>query len=273
VNGVWRWRFSGRYKSGRRTPYRESYMRWHHILGLVFGLVLCTWMFSGLMSMNPFNIFGAKGTRPDAIAMQGGTPASLRLPQTVPQVLERLRSESFAPRELEWGALNGHPFILARDGGNDTRIVGAEGGDMRVMTSWPRAVLEEAARRLLPYQVSSFDMLTSYDAQYFAREQASMYGASERRLPALRAVFSDPENTWVYLDAHTGQIELSADKTQRLGRWLFNFLHSWDIPVLLTPAWPREAAIIALSLGGLLLSMTAAVIALRRLRTIFKNSA
>ncbi|MEV4782878.1 PepSY domain-containing protein [Burkholderia sp. LMU1-1-1.1] len=273
VNGVWRWRFSGRYKSGRRTPYRESYMRWHHILGLVFGLVLCTWMFSGLMSMNPFNIFGAKGARPDAIAMQGGTPASLRLPQTVPQVLERLRSESFAPRELEWSVLNNRPFILARDGGNDTRIVGAEGGDMRVMTSWPPALLEEAARRLLPYQVSSFDMLTSYDAQYFAREQASMYGASERRLPALRAVFSDPENTWVYLDAHTGQIELSADKTQRLGRWLFNFLHSWDIPVLLTPAWPREAVIIALSIGGLLLSMTAAVIALRRLRTICKNSA
>lgn len=273
VNGVWRWRFSGRYKTGQRTPYRESYMRWHHILGLVFGLVLCTWMFSGLMSMNPFNIFGAKGARPDAIAMQGGTPASLRLPQTVPQVLERLRSESFAPRELEWNVLNGHPFILARDGGNDTRIVGAEGGDMRVMTSWPRALLEEAARRLLPYQVSSFDMLASYDAQYFAREQASMYGANERRLPALRAVFSDPEDTWVYLDARTGQVELSADKTQRLGRWLFNFLHSWDIPVLLTPAWPREAAIIGLSIGGLLLSMTAAVIALRRLRTIFKNSA
>ena len=188
-------------------------------------------------------------------------------------MLGRLRTGSFAPRELEWGVLNGHPFILARDGVNDTRIVDATGDGVRIMTSWPRAQLEAAARRLLPYRVDSFEILTSYDAQYFAREQASMYGANERRLPALRAVFSDPEDTWVYLDARTGQIELSADKTQRLGRWLFNFLHSWDIPVLLTPAWPREAVIIALSIGGVLLSMTAAVIALRRLRTIFKNSA
>ncbi|USX18765.1 PepSY domain-containing protein [Oxalobacteraceae bacterium OTU3REALA1] len=273
VNGVWRWRFSGRYKNGQRTPYREAYMRWHHILGLVFGLMLCTWMFSGLMSMNPFNIFDAKGARPDAIAMQGGSPAHLRLPQTVPQVLGRLRTESFGPRELEWGVLNGHPFVLARDGVNDTRIVDAAGDGLRVMTSWPLTQLEEAARRLLPSPVSSFDMLTSYDAQYFAREQASMYGANERRVPALRVVFDDPENTWVYLDARTGQIELSADKTQRLGRWLFNFLHSWDLPVLLTPAWPREAAIIALSIGGLLLSATAAVIALRRLRAILKNRA
>lgn len=271
VNGVWRWRFSGRYKSGQRTPYREAAMRWHHILGLVFGLVLCTWMFSGLMSMNPFNIFGAKGARPDAIAMQGGSPASQRMPQTVPQVLARLRGESFAPRELEWGVLNGHPFILARDGVNDTRIVDAAGASLRVMKSWPLTQLEEAARLLLPYPVASFELLTSYDAQYFAREQASMYGANERRLPALRAVFADPQDTWVYLDARTGQVELGADKTQRLGRWLFNFLHSWDIPVFLTPAWPRVAVIIALSIGGLLLSATAAVIATRRLRTILKN--
>lgn len=266
VNGIWRWRFAGRYKSGRRTPYREAYMRWHHMLGLVFGVVLCTWIFSGLMSMNPFHVFDARGVRPDALAMQGGSPASLRLPQTIPQVLVRLRAESFAPRELEWRVLNGHPFILARDGLNDTRIVDAGGGGLRVASLWPQAVLEAAAARLLPYPAASFEMLTRYDAHYYAREHASMYGANERRLPVLRAVFPDPENTWVYVDARTGQIELSADETQRLGRWLFNFLHSWDLPVLLSPAWPREAAVIAFSLGGLLLSMTAVVIALRRMR-------
>jgi uncharacterized iron-regulated membrane protein len=268
VNGVWRWRFVGRYKSGQRTPYRESFMRWHHLLGLIFGLVLCTWVFSGLMSMNPLNIFSAKGARPDAMAMQGGTPALLRLPATIPQVLDRLRAEAFAPRELEWKVLNGQPFILARDGLNDTRIVSADGDALRVLPSWPRPVLEAAARRLLPYRVESFDMLAGYDAQYYARGQASMYGGNERRLPALRAVFADPENTWVYVDARTGQVELSVDQTQRLGRWLFNLLHSWDLPVLLAPAWPRMAVLIALGAGGLLLSATAMVIALRRLRQL-----
>lgn len=268
VNGVWRWRFAGRYKSGRRTPYRESMMRWHHLLGLVFGVVLCTWIFSGLMSMNPFHIFSARGPHPDAVAMQGGSPASLRLPQTVAQVLARLRSESFAPRELEWRVLNGMPFILARDARNDTCIVIADRGHtgMGVLPFWPRAALELAAGRLLPHRVLSFDMLTRHDAYYYAREAASMYGADERRLPALRAVFSDTEDTWVYLDPRTGQVALSVDKTQRLGRWLFNFLHSWDLPVLLSPGWPREAVLIALSIGGFLLSATAVVIALRRLR-------
>ena len=52
--GIWRWRFSGKFKTGARTPYREPWMRWHHIVGIVFGVTALTFIFSGLMSMNPF---------------------------------------------------------------------------------------------------------------------------------------------------------------------------------------------------------------------------
>lgn len=270
VNGVQRWRFRGRYKSGARTPYREFAMRWHHVLGLVFGLVLCTWMFSGLMSMNPLGVFNARGVKPDTLAMQGGAPATVRLLQPVAQVLALLHAQGFAPRELEWRVLDGAPFIVARDGGNHTRIVLADGQQLAVSQRWPQARLAAAARRLLPYPVQSFEPLTAADAYYYRRGDASMYGGNERRLPALRVVFGDPARTWVYLDAGTGQVALSVDRTQRIGRWLFNFLHSWDLPALLAPAqgWAREAALIVLSLGGLLLSATAVVIAVRRLRRV-----
>ncbi|KQN69146.1 peptidase [Duganella sp. Leaf61] len=284
VNGVQRWRFNGRYKSGARTPYREFAMRWHHVLGLAFGLVLCTWMFSGLMSMNPLGVFNARGAKPDAAAMQGGTPASVRLAQPVAQVLALLQTQSFKPRELEWRVLGGEPFIVARDGHNGTRIVAAGshglpptmhcdsrisatcGDALTVTKQWEPARLEAVARKLLPYPVRSFEMVTAPDAYYYQRGDASMYGGNERRLPALRVVFDDPGHTWVYLDAATGQVALSIDSTQRVGRWLFNFLHSWDVPALLSPAWARIAVLIALSAGGLLLSATAVVIAVRRLR-------
>jgi len=302
VNGVQRWRFNGRYKSGARTPYREFAMRWHHVLGLAFGLVLCTWMFSGLMSMNPLGVFNARGARPDAAAMQGGAPASVRLAQPVAQVLALLHTQSFKPRELEWRVLGGEPFIVARDGHNDTRIVAAGGHGLSpakhcdtdigttcddgllvekpcdthiaatcghgltVTKQWESARLEAVARKLLPYPVRAFEMVTAPDAYYYQRGDASMYGGNERRLPALRVVFDDPGHTWVYLDAATGQVPLSVDSTQRVGRWLFNFLHSWDLPALLSQAWARIAVLIALSAGGLLLSATAVVIAVRRLR-------
>ena len=34
-------------------PYAGQ-KRWHTMLGLIFGLVTCTWIFSGMLSMDPF---------------------------------------------------------------------------------------------------------------------------------------------------------------------------------------------------------------------------
>jgi hypothetical protein len=276
VNGIWRWRFAGRYKNGSRTPYRDTAMRWHHMLGLTFGAILCTWMFSGLMSMNPAGLFDAKGKKPDSAAMQGGSPATVRLPLRAEAALALLAGERFAARELEWRVLDGEPYLLARDGANDTRIVRAAdagdagivrmaGADFVVAGAWPEEKLRRAAARALPYPVASFEKLVAYDAHYYLRDAASMYGGNERRLPALRAVFADPSATWVHVDMHTGQLELGADRSQRAGRWLFNLLHSWDLPAMLEGGWWRIGALILLSLGGLVLSGTAAVIAMRRL--------
>ena len=38
----------------RRAPY-IGIMRWHHYAGLIFGVFTCTWIFSGLLSMDPWD--------------------------------------------------------------------------------------------------------------------------------------------------------------------------------------------------------------------------
>lgn len=93
-----------------------------------------------------------------------------------------------------------------------------------------------------------------------------MYGADERRLPVLRLAYDDAHATWVHLDPYTGEVASSLDRRQRLGRWLFNLLHSWDLPAMLDAGWVREAVLLVLGAGGLLFSVTAVVIGARRLR-------
>ena len=212
LNGIWRWRFAGTYKSGSKSPFREDYLRWHHILGLSFGALLLAWIFSGLMSMNPLGVFDAKGPRPDVAAFEGGNAASLRLPLPASEAVALLAAQGFQASELEWRVLAG------------------------------------------------------YDAYYYQRQEQSMYGADDKRLPVLRAVFDDPGRTWVHLDPYTGQVESSLDSSERVGRWLFNFLHSWDLPAMLAAVWWREAVLILLCVGGVLLSVTAVVLGVRRLR-------
>jgi uncharacterized iron-regulated membrane protein len=259
LNGLWRWRFNGAYKSGAKSPFRDAVMRWHHMLGLVFGALVFTWMFSGLMSMNPLGMFDAKGARPDAAAFAGSARA---VDIGVPAALALLGADGFHAVELEGRTLAGQPYILARDRSNATRLVVAS----TVLQRWPDAALAAAARRLLPTRIAATSTVTQYDAYYYKRQTQSMYGADERRLPVLKITFDDPGATWVYLDPATGMVVETMDRSQRVGRWLFNFLHSWDVPVLLGAGWLREALFIALGTGGILLSTTAAVLGWRRVR-------
>ena len=266
LNGIWRWRFAGTYKSGSKSPFREAYLRWHHILGLSFGALLLAWIFSGLMSMNPLGVFDAKGPRPDLAAFEGGSAASLRLPLPASEAVALLAAQGFRASELEWRVLAGQPYILARDSRARTRLVVSEHGGYAVRERWPEPVLLAAARRLLAQPMVRSETLHGYDAYYYQRQEQSMYGADDKRLPVLRAVFDDPGRTWVHLDPYTGQVESSLDSSERVGRWLFNFLHSWDLPAMLDAVWWREAVLILLGIGGVLLSATAVVLGARRLR-------
>nr|WP_255662660.1 PepSY domain-containing protein [Acidovorax sp. D4N7] len=263
--GIWRWRFRGSYRNGSRTPYREFHMRWHHLAGMVFGPVLLLWIFSGLMSMNPLGMFNPSA-RPDAKAMQQRMPGQLQPRIETRAALALLEGAGFGARELEWKLLGGQPYLLARDAQGASRLVREEGGAWQVHESFTAQQLEQPARALFDAGVVRSDWLRKHDAYYLRRGEASMYAGAARELPVLRLQFDDPGRTLAYLSPHSGELVLSVDRAQRLGRWLFNFLHSWDLPWMLRPAAARDAALIALSLGSLALALTGVVLGYRRLR-------
>ena len=49
----------------------RGWLRWHHVLGLVFGVFALTWVFSGLLSMEPFAWTNARGLDVGADALSG----------------------------------------------------------------------------------------------------------------------------------------------------------------------------------------------------------
>lgn len=264
--GVWRWRFGRGYKSGSRSPYRKPWMRWHHIVGLLFAGIVCTWIFSGLMSMNPLGIFDARGTKPDLAAYRGGDGTVSAAAPDVSAALRTLHAAGFRPVEIGWKRLNGQGYLLAYDGAGRTRLLTGAGGTPHVGTDWGEADALTAAARLLPARVAEHQRIAHYDAYYYGRHAEAMNGAAVRGLPALRVDFDDPGRTRVYIDLRTGDVVLSMDRAQRTGRWLFSFLHSWDTPWLLAGGTWRDIVLILLSLGGFALSVTGIVIGIARLR-------
>jgi len=99
-------------------------------------------------------------------------------------------------------------------------------------------------------------------------EESDIYGnLREGSLPSntLRVILNNPEQTWVNINMATGQIVSIMNKNRRLYRWLFNGLHSLDIPGLANhrPLW--DVVILLMLTAGFLFSITAVVIAWKRI--------
>ena len=264
VAGILRWRFSGSYKTGSRSPYRGSLFRWHHIAGLVFGLVTITWIFSGLMSMNPWKVFDSRAPSLDQVAFAGGELDLARPSLPVGALLDRLRASGFHARELEWRMIGGALNLLAFDGSGGTRMIATDGASgIRLML--PIDQLARDGARLLPAaKAIRQQWLTEYDSYYYSRAAHTMLGHVEHRLPMLRLEFDDPHQTWVHLDPHTGEVAGQLDRHQRVKRWLFAFLHSFDWWPLLAarPLW--DVLLVLASLGGVAISVTGTWMGWRR---------
>lgn len=263
VVGIQRWRFIGRYGNGSRSPYRNMMMRWHHLFGLVFALIAFTWVFSGLMSMNPWKIFesGAPQLRLQAYAGGSLDAAGFR---AAPADIVAALAASGGTRELRFVRVAGSFYVQALDGGGRITLFDAHASEAR-RVAIDAAELQRAVARLSPAGVRQVIEIREYDAYYYARAMHTMLGSAERPLPAWRVEFDDARATWVHVDPASGAVLGRLDELQRVRRWLFAFLHSWDwLPLLdRRPLW--DVLLIVLSFGGAALSLTGAVIGWRRL--------
>lgn len=259
IVGIMRWRFSKPYRSGSRSPYHVGVMRWHHITGLLFALITITWIFSGLMSMNPWRIFNSGAPPLQTELMQGGAltiSAQDAAPKTLLAAINRPISE------LRWTQTLAQTTVQAYGAAGAPALLNSQTAQSRVID--PDALLA-SARQLLPEPVASVEQLNQYDLYYYARDPHTMGGGSEKPLPILRVIFDDPHATWVHIDLHTGTVLGKIDSHRRTSRWLFAMLHSWDwLPLLeRRPLW--DMLLILLSLGGAALSITGVIIGWRRL--------
>jgi len=259
--GVMRWRGKRRYRNGSHSPY-QGVARWHHVVGLGAGGLLVCWIFSGLMSMNPWSVFSR--TAPlNTAAYSGGELTPQAFTQSPAQLLQQFQASGFVPVELTWRRVAGEPVIVAQNASGASEVVLGAGP---VMQRLPAELLERAAESVRPEGEVRKEWLNTYDFYYYARTEHSMLGHLDKPLPVLRVRFDDEAQTWLHIDPRSGEILSQATSGRRLSRVLFALLHSWDwLPLLQNrPLW--DVLMIGFSIGGLLISLTGTVMGWRRLR-------
>jgi hypothetical protein len=259
VWGVWRYSPSARYRLKREhahSPY-AGMMHWHHYAGLFFGLTTGTWIFSGLLSMDPWDWHpGTTPTRDQRDAVAGGSVALEAA--TIPRLraaIDALASRS--PRDIEIVQFRGEAYLVAE--GHKGIVSLAEPG-RGAATRLPDEAVRAAATAAMPHTPIVDEVwLHGYDAYYYDRD-------GSLPLPILRVRYDDPRQTWLYFDPHRGAIVRKEERWSRVNRWLYHGLHSFDFPVFYyrRPLW--DVLVIALSVGGIVSTVTAVTPAFRRLR-------
>lgn len=260
VIGIMRWRFKGRHKSGSKSPYRDGYMRYHHIAGLLFTIITTTWLISGLLSVDPGKIFTKNPVVLDMPAYRGAPLAAEQFNIEARDVMADLGPD-FGVREIEWRLVDGAAYLVARNNRGMQHVRAAGGPELS-----HEAIMRAGERLVAGAKMVKSERIEKYDYYYYMPLRHGLFGETERPLPVTKLTFDDPLGTWVYLDDRTGAVIQTYNDNTRNERFWFILLHDLDWHVLLEsrPSW--DILVIVLSIGGLVISATGVVIGYRRLK-------
>lgn len=242
------------------TQYRVAYaglMRWHYLTGAFFGAIALTWVFSGMLSMEPWNWAGSERPGPSITpALTEGTTDLSAFP-AIDAARWKTALGGREAKEVDFRWLQNAPRLVVRDGSTPLLLDAARLGIAATPVD-PSQIVSRIANANPDIPIVDHSRLDEYDAYYYDRDRSAP-------LPVLRIRFADPDRTQVYVDPHLLEVVGRFTRRQRIERWLYHGLHSLDFPFwYYSRAW--DVVMIALLSGGSVLSGIGVVIGWRRLR-------
>ncbi len=236
-----------------RSPYKGLWY-WHHILGLVFGVLTLTWVFSGLLTMNPW---GWLSSPRDSISQEmqgsfswGDTQAFLQS-LTGEQRDNSLLQQDI--RQLASSTFNNKLSVLAYDASGEqvSRL------DRAARADAPLSVTEVRERlAALGINDAGVELMTEEDLYYYEHK-------TPIDLPVIKTSIDEGARV-LYVQPDSGRIQVVND-ARRLSRWTRIGMHRLDYPGLKSrPVW--DVLVIVLLFGVTCLVATGTWMSFRRIR-------
>lgn len=165
-------------------------------------------------------------------------------------------------KELELASFAGEPYYLARLADGETRVIPMQGDPA------PGFDQQQIARRVATAGQGRITtrVLDQYDWYYLDRTR-------RRPLPVVLAESTTGDGARYYIDPKTARLVHTYSSSKWVNRWLYNGLHSLDLPWLYNhrPLW--DIVVMTLMLGGTALCVTSLALAWRVVgRTLARDS-
>jgi hypothetical protein len=233
-------------RAQRWSPY-HGFAWWHHVPGLAFGVILFTWIFSGLLSMNPWGLLESRDNGRAAASLSGPPIPFAKIGTSLQAIAAKRESEAI--RMLTAAPLNGRLYIIATQADGTRRRWDEAGLDAPLKP----ADLDFIAGQLAPDVQPT--LLQSGDDYYFD------FDGGSTAPPAWRLIAGNRDR--YYVDAVSGSLVRKMDATARANRWWFQGLHRLDFTSVLRarPLW--DVVVVILLLGASLIAATGSWMALK----------
>ncbi|MCH2223662.1 MAG: PepSY domain-containing protein [Crocinitomicaceae bacterium] len=235
-----------RYKKKPRAKFKRFKNRWynfHYYLGLFFGLFVCTWVFSGFMSMTPFDWTPSTALNNEETAVWRGKEFNLNCfnDEIWNDWKNSMKTKEF--KEASFSLFQGRLYTqLYTENGQSLICVDSS------MTS---PVLADYLSVIQSFSIADTIeggiLMKKYDDYYYSRH-------NNKELPVYK--FNSTNGITYYVNPKTTKVVLKCSTRNRVSRWLYNGLHSLDFSFL---AWNRplwDIVMVFLLLGGTLISLT-----------------
>jgi hypothetical protein len=249
--GIQRTQYKMRSKRPGLTPYK-GLMKWHHVVGLVAGCFVFTWIFSGWLSMDYGRLF-SEGTASQVELSRYQAPILGR-------VVTHLSVADFAglseASQVSFAKILGYVTATAIGKGPPQVLIATARGPI-IVDRIPTPIIEAAVKATWPREaIQSINSVAS-DSAYSKAE----YLPSSALL--LRMV--GPSSFGLYVDGLDGKLLVVVNRSRKIYDWLYYMLHTFNFPGLSSRPLIRIPIVLTLLTLGFTLSVTSVLVGMRRL--------
>lgn len=238
------------------SPYKKKWYRWHHITGLVFGVFVAAFAFSGAMGLQRIPEWAVKtyGDYRIADSRLRGKRLSVNDYVLDYRVLKNVYPDL---KSVEWSHFQNTPVynIVA---GDKSLCIDASTSEARELFL-PQSEIEKAVAGIHGGDESfSVSLISEYEEYYMSRESALP-------LPAYRVEVNNADESRYYIDPRTGDFKY-LNRSRKVRKWVFGGLHYLNIKWLVERPALWTAAIWILCLGGMVVSLSGVRLSLKYLK-------
>lgn len=252
VLGIMRTAVALRQRKPSFSYFRLKWLRWHHLLGLIAGIFVLSWILSGWLSMDHGRLFD-RGV-PDSVQLAAyeGRPLRAALEAVDVTTIRRIGS----PREIVFTVVGGKVLINAYDGRGQPRRFAADG-----------TPIDDAAMTRLIASAAQAAWPTSRIAGISLVDPSSLYAHAEGwPVSACQVRLAGEGVPDLYVDGQTGDILTVMSNSRAAYAWVYYALHTFNFPGLITRTWLRQALLLIPLALGFLFSVTGVVIGWQRFK-------